>query len=117
MRVSQIRSKHTEELAFSRRLIDSQEQERKRFAAEMHDGLGQSLVIIKNRARLGLKQSDQKEVMIDHLENISDTASHAINEAKEIAFNLRPHLLDRLGFNQNDRINARQSFQRERHCI
>jgi ligand-binding sensor domain-containing protein len=33
--------------AFSRRLIDSQEQERKRIAAELHDGLGQSLVIIK----------------------------------------------------------------------
>jgi signal transduction histidine kinase/ligand-binding sensor domain-containing protein len=96
-RVAQINLKHTAELAFSRRLIDSQEQERKRFAAEMHDGLGQSLVIIKNRARLSLKQPDQKEAMINHLENISETASHAISEAKEIAFNLRPHLLDRLG--------------------
>ena len=97
LRVSQINLKHNAELAFSRRLIDSQEQERKRFAAEMHDGLGQSLVIIKNRARLSLRQSDQKEAMLDHLENISDTASHAIEEAREIAFNLRPHLLDRLG--------------------
>jgi signal transduction histidine kinase len=35
--------------------------------------------------------------VLDHLENISATASHAIHEAKEIAFNLRPHLLDRLG--------------------
>ncbi len=96
-RVAQINLKHTAELAFSRRLIDSQEQERKRFAAEMHDGLGQSLVIIKNRARLSLKQPDKHEAMLDHLENISDTASHAIAEAKEIAFNLRPHLLDRLG--------------------
>ncbi|MGB7068368.1 MAG: two-component regulator propeller domain-containing protein [Pyrinomonadaceae bacterium] len=95
--ISQIEIKHAEEIAFSRRLIDSQEQERKRFAAEMHDGLGQSLVIIKNRASLSLKQSDKKEAMIDHLENISATASHALNEAKEIAFNLRPHLLDRLG--------------------
>jgi signal transduction histidine kinase len=96
-RVAQINLKHVAELAFSRRLIDSQEQERKRFAAEMHDGLGQSLVIIKNRARLSLKQADQKEAMLDHLENISETASHAIEEAREIAFNLRPHLLDRLG--------------------
>ena len=96
-RLRQISLKHTAELAFSRRLIDSQEQERKRFAAEMHDGLGQSLVIIKNRARLSLKQSDKKEAMLDHLENISETASHAIEEAREIAFNLRPHLLDRLG--------------------
>jgi signal transduction histidine kinase len=89
--------KHAAELAFSRRLIDSQEQERKRFAAEMHDGLGQSLVIIKNRARLSLKQSDQNDAALAHLESISETASHAIHEAKEIAFNLRPHLLDRLG--------------------
>ncbi|MEP6947131.1 MAG: two-component regulator propeller domain-containing protein [Acidobacteriota bacterium] len=96
-RVTQINLKHAAEVAFSRRLIDSQEQERKRFAAEMHDGLGQSLVIIKNRARLSLKQPDQKTAMLDHLESISETASHAIHEAKEIAFNLRPHLLDRLG--------------------
>lgn len=96
-RVRRIKLKHAAELAFSRRLIDSQEQERKRFAAEMHDGLGQSLVIIKNRARLSLKQSDHNESARDHLESISETASHAIHEAKEIAFNLRPHLLDRLG--------------------
>jgi signal transduction histidine kinase len=96
-RLGQINLKHNAELAFSRRLIDSQERERKRFAAEMHDGLGQSLVIIKNRARLSLKQADKQEAMLDHLENISETASHAIDEAKEIAFNLRPHLLDRLG--------------------
>lgn len=96
-RVAQINLKHAADLVFSRRLIDSQEQERKRFAAEMHDGLGQSLVIIKNRASLSLKQADQTEAMLDHLKNISETASHAIDEAKEIAFNLRPHLLDRLG--------------------
>ena len=63
-----------------------------RFAAEMHDGLGQSLVIIKNRARLSLK-ADQKEAMLDHLARFA-TVLHAIHEAKEIAFNLRPHLLD-----------------------
>ena len=116
-RETQIRLKHAEERAFSRRLIDSQEHERKRFAAEMHDGLGQSLVIIKNRAGLSLRQADKKEAMLDHLENISATASHAIQEAKEIAFNLRPHLLGSFGSDENDRINARQGFQRERHRI
>jgi ligand-binding sensor domain-containing protein len=49
-RIGLIRRQYALETAFSRRLIDSQEQERKRFAAEMHDGLGQSFVIIKNRA-------------------------------------------------------------------
>ena len=117
LRIAQIKLKHAAELAFSRRLIDSQEQERKRFAAEMHDGLGQSLVIIKNRARLSLKQSDQKEAMLDHLENISETASHAIEEAREIAFNLRPHLLDRLGLTKTIESMLGKVSPRQRHRI
>ena len=117
LRIRQIRFKHAEELAFSRRLIDSQERERKRFAAEMHDGLGQSLVIIKNRASLSLKQSDNKEAMIDHLENISATASHAIHEAKEIAFNLRPHLLDRLGVTKTIESMLGKVFRRRRRRV
>lgn len=96
-RISELNRKHAIQDAFSRKLIDSQEQERKRFAAEIHDGLGQSLVIIKNRARLSMKQADNKTATLDHLENISATASNAIEEAREMAFNLRPHLLDRLG--------------------
>ncbi|MBS1794968.1 MAG: hypothetical protein JSS81_13995 [Acidobacteria bacterium] len=96
-RVDQIKRKYALETAFSRKLIDSQERERKRFAAEMHDGLGQSFVIIKNRARLSLKQIDNEAATLDHLEKISETASQALEETREIAFNLRPHLLDRLG--------------------
>lgn len=96
-RIAAMKRKHAQELSFSRRLVDSQEQERKRFAAEMHDGIGQSLVIIKNRARLSLKQAGNEVAIADHLENISTAASRAIEEAREIAFNLRPHLLDRLG--------------------
>jgi signal transduction histidine kinase len=36
-------------------LIDSQENERKRIASELHDSLGQRLVIIKNRALMPLQ--------------------------------------------------------------
>jgi signal transduction histidine kinase len=37
---------------FARQLIESQEDERKRIAVELHDSLGQSLVLIKNWALL-----------------------------------------------------------------
>ena len=97
LRLRQIETKHREQEMFSRRLIDSQEQERKRIAAELHDSLGQLLVVIKNRARLGLKVENNAEATENHLDGISGAASQAIEEVKEISFNLRPYLLDKLG--------------------
>ena len=96
-RIAQLERRHRKEQALSRKLIDSQERERQRIAAELHDSLGQSLVVIKNRARLGLKQSLDAEAMSDQLEIISTAASLALDEVKEISFNLRPYVLDKLG--------------------
>ncbi len=78
-------------------MIESQEAERKRIAAELHDGLGQNLVIIKNRALLGIKKGGDQERVAKELESISESASQALDEVREITNNLRPQLLDRLG--------------------
>lgn len=82
---------------FSRRLIESQERERSRIAAELHDGLSQSLVIIKNRAALSLKKKENAEHAFEQLEEIAQASTEAIDEAKEIIYDLRPIQLDRLG--------------------
>jgi len=82
---------------FSRQLLDSQEQERKRIAAELHDSLNQTLVIIKNRALLGLKTPENPDRALGQLEEIAGAATQAIEEVKEIAYALRPYHLDRLG--------------------
>ena len=82
---------------FSRGLIESQEQERKRIAAELHDSLGQNLLIIKNRALLGLA-SDGKET--SHFHEISDTATQALQEVRQIAYHLRPYQLDQFGLTE-----------------
>jgi signal transduction histidine kinase len=78
-------------------LILSQESERRRIAIELHDSLGQSLVLIRNWALLGLKAVSEKEPARVNLDEISTTASDAINEVREIAYNLGPFQLDSLG--------------------
>ena len=96
-RVSHLKEIAETKTQFSRQLIESQEAERKRIASELHDGLGQSLVIIKNRAMLGLNKGDDRERVAKELGDISESASQALDEVREITNNLRPQLLDRLG--------------------
>jgi len=86
---------HAAQQAFSRQLIATQEAERKRFAAELHDSLGQRLVIIKNLATLAAR-ADPGGARA-RVDEIAGEASHAIAEVREIARDLRPHHLDRLG--------------------
>ena len=96
-RVHQHRKARTAQEAFSRRLIDSQEQERKRVAAELHDSLGQSLQIIKGRAQLGLNRAGPPDERTTQFEEISTAATEAIREVRAISHALRPAELDQLG--------------------
>ncbi|HJZ81514.1 MAG TPA: two-component regulator propeller domain-containing protein [Pyrinomonadaceae bacterium] len=96
-RLVRLRRAHAAQESFSRQLIESQEQDRKRVAGELHDSLGQSLAIIKSRAALSLSQPQDHEKAIEQMEEISAAAVHAIDEVREIAYHLRPYQLDRLG--------------------
>jgi signal transduction histidine kinase len=95
-RVSGLKRAHAVQQAFTRQLIASQEGERKRIAAELHDGLGQQLVVIKNLALISLNH-EPHSASKPQIEEISAQASHAISEVKKISYNLRPYQLDRLG--------------------
>lgn len=79
------------------RVLMLQDEERTRVAAELHDGLGQSLAIIKNRALIGLRALPDASRTGEQLHDIVSTASSAIGEVRQIAHNLRPYELDRLG--------------------
>lgn len=96
-RISRLGALTDSQKRFTRDLITSQEGERKRIASELHDGLGQILVIIKNRAALGLAHGKDSDRMTRELDSISASASQALDEVREITNNLRPQLLDRLG--------------------
>ena len=96
-RIWQLERERAAEQAFSRQLISSQEQERKRIAAELHDSLGQRLVVIKNLAVMFLNAKNGDKAEFQQVEAISAEASEAIGEVKEISYNLRPYQLDRIG--------------------
>ncbi len=80
----------------SRQLLVSQELDRKRIAAELHDSLGQNLLIIKNQLFLAEKNADA-DARSAQLHEISQTVTQTIEEVREISYNLRPYQLDRLG--------------------
>lgn len=96
-RTSQLNKRHAAQQAFSKQLIESQERERKRIAGELHDSLGQNLLVIKNRAQMGLILPDDAERARKQLNEISATAAQSIEEVREIAYNLHPYQLDSLG--------------------
>jgi signal transduction histidine kinase/ligand-binding sensor domain-containing protein len=94
-RVAALEGARAAQETFARQLIDSQEKERRRIAAELHDSLGQHLVVIKNRALLGsMTGGDGARVQFDE---ISTSATQSLDEVRQIAYNLRPYHLDKLG--------------------
>ena len=89
-RVNYLKKERHRQVEFSKQLIKSQEEERKRIASELHDSLGQDLLVIKNLALMNKSKDEQ-------FEEISKTAGLAIDEVRRISYNLHPYQLDRLG--------------------
>src|SRR5438445_629432 len=103
--------------AFSRKLLESQEKERKRIAADLHGSLGQNLLIIKNRAELGLASANNASAMAEQLADISEVCSLALEETRRTAHNLGPRHLQQLGLTEAldamiDRVAASTGIRR-----
>lgn len=99
-RILQLRSEQQRQVEFSRRLIEAHESERARLAAELHDSLGQDLLVIKNWAMVGLTTTEAANEAREMLTEIADATTHAIEDCREISHNLRPHQLDFIGLTE-----------------
>jgi signal transduction histidine kinase/ligand-binding sensor domain-containing protein len=99
-RVRSLQKEKSAEQKFSRQLMELQESERQRIAGELHDSLVQNLLVAKNRSLLGIKNTADPERVTRELSEISNALTDAIDEVREIAHNLRPYQLDRLGLTQ-----------------
>jgi signal transduction histidine kinase len=78
---------------FSRQLIASQEDERSRIAAELHDQLGQDLIVIRNSIIATLSEGRGTE----RLAEAEQTAGLVLENVRRLARDLRPFQLDRYG--------------------
>ena len=78
-------------------LIASQEAERMRIARELHDGVGQNLLLIKNRTQLEMTKTKLPDDLREDLQSISNLATQSIAEVRQISRDLHPHQLDLLG--------------------
>ncbi|MBL6448258.1 tetratricopeptide repeat protein [Fulvivirga sp. 29W222] len=70
---------------FSRQLLISHEEERKRISRDLHDSVGQSLILIKNK------------VVLHNDNNTVNMVSQALEEVRTISKALHPAVLDNLG--------------------
>ena len=95
-------------LEFARGMLESQESERRRIAASLHDSLGQNLLVIRSQAHLALQSIADQSGVRQRLEEISDTTVQALDEVREITHDLRPYQLDRLGLTQSIRALTRK---------
>jgi PAS domain S-box-containing protein len=82
---------------FTRKLLLSQETERRRIAGELHDSLGQNLILLKNRAQLAQDAGGTPPQVRKQFEDLKDLVSQSIAEVRQISHDLRPHQLDQLG--------------------
>lgn len=77
-------------------IINTEENERKRFAKDLHDGLGPLMSTVKmSLSALGGRISDPTDTVI--LNNTNHLINEAINTLKDISNNLSPHILSNFG--------------------
>ena len=77
-------------------IINTEENERKRFAKDLHDGLGPLMSTVKmSLSALGERIKDPTDTII--LNNTNHLVNEAINTLKDISNNLSPHVLSNFG--------------------
>jgi PAS domain S-box-containing protein len=86
----------------SSRILDAQENERKRVARELHDGIGQALTGIKFAIENGVRRLKETETAphFKVLDDIIPLIQTTVDETRRIAMGLRPSTLDDIGISE-----------------
>lgn len=82
---------------FSKRLLESREEERKKISSGLHNTIAHGILITKNKAEIALKNMSDASRMTEALKQISELTSSTLNDLRSITYSLHPHQLERLG--------------------
>ncbi len=82
---------------YSQNLMTNTEAERQRLAVDIHDGLGQNLLTIRNKILRTLKQKSISAAMQDTLHTLLDITTDTLDDARAMSYNLRPPILSTMG--------------------
>jgi PAS domain S-box-containing protein len=80
----------------SRRLVKVQETERRHLARELHDEIGQSLIVAELNLQ-ALLQLPGADALAPRLRETLQVVDHLIEQVHDLSLNLRPSMLDDLG--------------------
>jgi signal transduction histidine kinase len=107
---ARLRSTTRQLKALSQRVLEAQEQERRRVAMELHDELGQSLTAIKINLQLSqrLQAAAPPQLTSETIRIVED----ALQQVRRLATTLRPSMLDDLGLAPALQWMADQTAQR-----
>ncbi len=88
-----------EKQAFGLKIIEAQEEERRRLSREIHDGPAQMLANILLRSEIieRVLHDDSVKAAIDELQSVRKMIRSSLYEVRKIIYDLRPMALDDLG--------------------
>ncbi|MBI3193791.1 MAG: hypothetical protein HYZ34_04880, partial [Ignavibacteriae bacterium] len=96
-RVTALKRERAVQQEFSRQLISNVESERKRIAGEIHDSLGQNLLVVKNILHNGLASSENTEQTKDTFDKALSVIGQTVQDARSLSYMLHPLMLEELG--------------------
>ena len=83
--------------ALTRRIVDIQEEERKRVSNDLHDGINQLLVSIRHRLELAIDQFGNADKALQLLHKCLSILDTSISDVRRISKALHPSALDNIG--------------------
>lgn len=77
-------------------ILEGQEEERKRLAMDIHDGIGQMLTSLKFQIE-SVDLEKPQEIVVDKLTDVKQLLTETIKEVRRVTFNLKPTVLGDYG--------------------